>query len=72
MFAFQAGERPDVVARKAGYRKDAQERWDFLTHYDLSTIATEAQLVAMVQGRSSLPQAQAEQDVHAWMAGKHF
>jgi hypothetical protein len=72
MFGFQAGEKPDVTARKAGYRKLAQERWDFLTHYDLSTIKTEAQLAAMVQGRTSLPKAQAESDVRGWMVGKHF
>ena len=72
MFGFQGGERPDTVARKTGYRQDAKDRWSFLTHFDLSTIKNEAQLTAMVQGRSSIPQAQAENEVHAWMQGKQF
>ena len=72
MFGFQGGERPDTVARKKGYRQDAQDRWSFLTHFDLSTIKNEAQLSAMVQGRSSVPEAQAKSEVHAWMQGKQF
>jgi hypothetical protein len=72
MFGFQGGERPDTLARKKGYRQQAKERWNFLTHFDLSTIKNEAQLVAMVQGRSSVPEAQAKADVQAWMQDKQF
>ena len=72
MFGFQGGERPDTLARKKGYRRDAQQKWGFLTHFDLSTIKNEAQLCAMVQGRSSIPEAQARNDVRAWMQGKQF
>ena len=72
MFGFQGGEQPDTLARKKGYRREAKERWNFLTHFDLSTIKNEAQLVAMVQGRSSVPEAQAKADVQAWMQGKQF
>ena len=72
MFGFRGGERPDTVARKTGYRQDAKDRWGFLTHFDLSTIKNEAQLRAMVQGRSSIPEAQAKDEVHAWMQGKQF
>ena len=72
MFGFQGGERPDTLTRKKGYRQDAKERWTFLTHFDLSTIKNEGQLVAMVQSRSSIPEAQAQRDVHAWMQGKQF
>ena len=60
------------MARKKGYRQDAQERWTFLTHFDLSTIENEAQLVSVVQGRSRIPEAQAKRDVQAWMQGKQF
>jgi len=72
MFGFQGGERPDALARKTGYRQDAKDRWGFLTHFDLSTIKNEAQLTAMVQGRSSISEAQATSDVQAWMQGKQF
>jgi len=72
MFGFQGGERPDAVARKKGYRQEARERWGFLTHFDLSTIKNEAQLSAMVQGRSGISEAQATSDVHAWTQGKQF
>jgi hypothetical protein len=72
MFGFQGGERLDTVARKTGYRQDAKDRWSFLTHFDLSTIKNEAQLSAMVKGRSSIPEAQAKNEVHAWMQGKQF
>jgi hypothetical protein len=72
MFGFQGGESPDTVTRKKGYRQDAQQKWSFLTHYDLSTIKNEAQLAALVQGRASIPEAQAKNDVQAWMQGKQF
>ena len=72
MFGFQGGERPDTVARKKGYRQEAEERWGFLTHSDLSTVKNEAQLSAMVQGRSGSSKALADSDVHAWIEGKKF
>jgi hypothetical protein len=72
MFGFQGGERPDTVARKKGYRQEAKKRWGFLTHFDLSTIRNEAQLSAMVQGRSGSSKALADSDVQAWTEGKKF
>ena len=72
MFGFRGGETADTVARKRGYLKDAQQRWAFLTYYDLSTIKNEAQLGAMVRERSSISEAQAKSEVQAWMQGKQF
>jgi hypothetical protein len=72
MFGFRGGESPETVSRKKGYRSEAQAKWPFLTTFDLSTIKNEAQLSAMVQGRSSIPEAQAHHDVHVWMQGKQF
>ena len=60
------------MSRKKGYRKDAQQRWSFLTHYDLSTIKNEAQLRAMIKGRSGITEIQAMSEVEAWMKDKHF
>ena len=72
MFGFRGGESPDAVARKKGYRLDAQRKWGFLTYFDLSTVKNEAQLSALVQGRSSIPEAQAKADVQAGSQGKQF
>ena len=72
MFGFQGGESVETVSRKKGYLKDAQRRWSFLTHYDLSTIKNEAQLRAMVKGRSGITETQAASDVAAWMKAKLF
>jgi hypothetical protein len=72
VFGFQGGESVETVSRKKGYRKDAQQRWSFLTHYDLSTIKNEAQLGSMVRERSGISAAQASSDVSAWMQGKDF
>jgi hypothetical protein len=72
MFGFQGGESADTVARKKGYMKDAQEKWRFLTNYDLSSIKTEGQLRSMVKTRSSISEVQAKRDVEAWMQGKQF
>jgi hypothetical protein len=58
--------------RKKGYMKDAQQRWRFLTNYDLSSIKTEGQLCSMVKTRSGLSEEQAKRDVDAWMQGKQF
>lgn len=72
MFGFTGGETPETVARKKGYMAVAQERWSFLTSYDLSTIKNEEQLASMVKDRSGSSAEQAEVDVHAWMADKQF
>jgi hypothetical protein len=40
MFGFRGGENADVVARKRGYMKEAQQKWPFLTNFDCSTITT--------------------------------
>ena len=44
MFGFRGGESAETVARKKGYMRDAQQRWGFMTHFDLSTIKNEVQL----------------------------
>ena len=72
MFGFQGGESADVIARKKGYMVQAQQRWGFLTYFDLSTIKNEAQLISIVKDRSGLPESQAKSDVQAWMQGKQF
>lgn len=72
MFGFQGGESADMVSRKKGYRKDAQQRWGFLTTYDLSSIRNEVQLCSMVRDRSGVSETQAKSDVHAWMQDKKF
>jgi hypothetical protein len=72
MFGFQGGESADTVARKKGYLRDAQERWGFMTHFDLSTIKNEVQLSSMVKDRSGISEAQAKSEVQAWMQGKQF
>jgi hypothetical protein len=72
MFGFQGGEAADVVARKADYMKEAQQKWKFLTNFDCSTIRTPGQLSSMIQTRSSISPEQADRDVSAWMQGKEF
>ena len=72
MFGFQGGESAETVARKKGYMQSAQQRWSFLTTFDLSTIKKEAQLSCMVKERSGIAEAQAKSDVQAWMQDKEF
>jgi hypothetical protein len=72
MFGFQGGESADTVARKKGYMRDAQQRWGFLTNFDLSTIKNDVQLSSMVKDRSGISEGQAKSDVQAWMRGKQF
>ncbi|MEJ1158944.1 hypothetical protein [Prosthecomicrobium sp. N25] len=72
MFGFSGGEAPETVIRKRGYMKDAQSRWAFLTHFDLSTIKNEEQLTSMVKDRSGHSDAEAARDVQSWMQGKQF
>ena len=55
-----------------GCMRSAQQRWPFLTHFDLSTIKNEIQLRSIVKDRSSIPESQAKRDVQAWMEGKQF
>ena len=52
--------------------QDAQQRWGFMTNFDLSTIKNEIHLSSMVKDRSGIPEAQARSDVQAWMRGKQF
>ena len=66
MFGFQDGESGDTVARKKGHMKGAQQKWRFLTNYDLSSIKTEGQLCSMVKTRSGISEEQAKRDVDAW------
>ena len=63
MFGFRGGESADTVARKKGYMEDAQQRWPYLTNFDLSTIKNEVQLRSIVKDRSSITEAQADSDV---------
>ncbi len=72
MFGFQGGESAETVARKKGYMRNAQEKWRFLTSYDLSSIKKKGQLCTMVKTRSSISDAQAQSDVTTWMQGKQF
>jgi hypothetical protein len=72
MFGFQGGESADTVARKRGYMLDAQQRWRFMTNFDLSTIKNEVQLCSMIKERSGISEGQAKGDVQAWMRGKQF
>jgi hypothetical protein len=72
MFAFQGGESADTVSRKKGYMKDAQQRWGFLTNFDLSSIRSKGQLSSMVKDRLGISEAQAQSDVQTWMEGKEF
>jgi hypothetical protein len=72
MFGFQGGELSEVVERKRGYLRDAQNKWPFLTYFDLSTIKNETQLCSIVKDRSGVTVEQARTDVAGWMAGKTF
>lgn len=72
MFGFQGGECLDVVARKKGYMRDAQQKWPFLTSLDCVSIKTAGQLKAIVKTRLGISETQAAQRVDAWMAGKEF
>jgi hypothetical protein len=72
MFGFQGGESAGTVARKKGYMQDAQQRWGFMTNFDLSTIKNEVQLSSMVKDRSGISETQAKSDVQAWMQDKEF
>ena len=51
---------------------EAQKEWPFLTNFDLSTIKSEPQLIAIVKDRASLSRPDAEARVQAWMKGKDF
>ena len=72
MFGFQGGETAEVMARKRGHMKDAQQKWPFLTNFDCSTIKAEGQLCSMVKTRASMSDEQAKRDVGAWMQGRQF
>ncbi len=72
MFGFRGGESGETVARKKAYMRDAQQRWSYLTNFDLSTIKNEVQLTSMVRDRYGLSELQAKSDVAAWARGKHF
>jgi len=72
MFGFSGGESRDTVSRKKGYMAEAQKEWPFLTNFDLSTIKSEPQLIAIVKDRASLSRPDAEARVQAWMKGKDF
>jgi hypothetical protein len=72
MFGFQGGEDATTASRKKGYMKDAQQRWGFLTSFDLSTIKNKVQLCSMVRDRMGVSEVEAESDVRTWMRDKQF
>jgi hypothetical protein len=72
MFGFSGGESAATVARKRGYMREAQQHWAFLTNFDASTIKNEIQLTSMIKDRTGSTEAQAKEDVRAWMQGKQF
>ena len=72
MFGFRGGESADTVARKKRYMEDAQQRWPYLTNFDLSTIKNEVQLRSIVRDRYGLSENDAKDRVSQWGQGKHF
>jgi hypothetical protein len=52
--------------------QDAQQRWGFMTNFDLSTIKNEVQLSSMVKDHSGISEEQAKSEVEVWMRGKEF
>jgi hypothetical protein len=72
MFGFRGGESADTVARKKGYMEDAQQRWPYLTNFDLSTIKNEVQLRSIVRDRYGLSEKEAKDRVSEWGQGKQF
>jgi hypothetical protein len=72
MFGFQGGETAEVAVRKRGHMKDSQQKWEFLTNFDCSTIKTEWRLCLRVKTRASLSEEQSKLDVSAWMHGRLF
>jgi hypothetical protein len=72
MFGHQGGESAETVARKRQYGREAQQEWEFLTNFDLSTIKNRRQLSSMIHIRSGISQAQAELDVSDWVASRNF
>ena len=72
MFGFRGGESPETVSRKKSYMSAAQQRWSFLTSFDLSTIKNEDQLTSMVKDRSGSSAEAAREDVRDWVRGKQF
>ena len=72
MFGFRGGESADTVARKKRYMEDAQQRWPYLTNFDLSTIKNEVQLRSIVRDRYGLSENDAKDRVSQWGQGKQF
>ncbi len=72
MFGYQGGESGEIVVRKRGYMAEAQQRWPFLTRFDVTTIHNEQQLATMVRDRSGRVKAEVDEEVHVWMEGKTF
>jgi hypothetical protein len=67
MFGFASGESAHVASRKKTRRREAQERWPFLTDFDLSGIRNEDQLVATIIARTGIPEPQARRNVQSWL-----
>lgn len=67
MFGFKSGENAHAASRKKMRRREAQQRWPFLTDFDLSGISDERQLVAAIVSRSPISEAQARRHVQAWL-----
>jgi hypothetical protein len=52
--------------------EDAQQRWPYLTNFNLSTIKNEVQLRSIVRDRYGLSENDAKNRVSEWGQGKHF
>ena len=58
---------PDILSTSDGHMQSAQAKWSRLTQDDLSAVRTQADLVAKVEQRYSLPHGVAAQDVELWI-----
>ncbi|HYF56212.1 MAG TPA: hypothetical protein VEA41_18300 [Salinarimonas sp.] len=62
MFGFRGGETSQAAVRKRGYLREAQKKWPFLHHVDLSTIRNETRLRAIIKDRSAATKGQVRAD----------
>ena len=58
---------PAILNVADGHMRAAQAKWCRLTQEDLAAIHDEAELVAMIEERYSLPHSVAAQDVALWV-----
>jgi hypothetical protein len=70
MFGCGNGETADKAAGEKSLKEDIQNRWPFLTEFDLSSIESEGQLAALVKIRSNISIEKADKDVRVWLRGR--